>query len=499
VAHVGSTTEISSSGEQLLALLGDLPLNDRGDRSWDGADRLLLETLIGQTLREEWDPASEALLLMNDEHGALLRVLTNASPSVEVSAAGAGSTIAGTSAGVSLLPPVPQIESFSDDVRVARLCQRLSENSPWVRFVASTEVPRNPSLVVMRVSPVEAILRAQIILLLGMRARGAQFSLLAAGLDRLLPSKTKTLLSMLGPTETLPGAYKAHAFVCRVSPSNPGNPAVSVADQVGQQDAAGDEPVVSRQGPIEQGLSEQGLSEQGPSVQEPGEQGPIEQEIVREMPVEIGGETLSFATGPYAFSAGRLDLGSRLLIEAISKAKTFGRSAEGTPGRVADLACGNGVVGIMAHRAHKLGSLYFSDVSCSAVALAERNAIRYGIEHAEFNVDTGFDSYVGPRFDAIVLNPPFHHHGGVDEELGAQLFSAAYGQLRVGGELWVVGNRHLGYQKTLQTAFGDCRLVTAHPKFVVLVAKRGATRLRTTQVRPRTAGRILGQSAVQGT
>jgi 16S rRNA G1207 methylase RsmC len=493
MAHVGSTTEISR-GEQLLALLGDLPLNDRGDRSWDGADRLLLESLNGQTPREEWDPASEALLLMNDEHGALIRVLTNASPSVEVSDAGAGSTIAATSADVSLFPPLLQIESLSDDVRVARLCQRLSENSPWVRFVASTEVPRNPSLVVMRVSPVEAILRAQIILLLGMRARGAQFVVLAAGLDRLLPSKTKTLLSMLGPTETLAGAHKAHAFVCRVGPSNPGNPAVSVADQVGQQDAAGDEPALSKQGPIEQGPIERGPIDQGLS-----EQGSIERELVREMPVDIGGETLSFATGPYAFSAGRLDLGSRLLIEAIGKAKTFGRSAEGTPGRVADLACGNGVVGIMAHRAHKLGSLYFSDVSCSAVALAERNAIRYGIEHAEFNVDTGFDSYVGPRFDAIVLNPPFHHHGGVDEELGARLFSAAYGQLRVGGELWVVGNRHLGYQKTLQTAFGDCRLVTAHPKFVVLVAKRGATRLRATQVRPRTAGRTLGQSAVQRT
>jgi 23S rRNA (guanine1835-N2)-methyltransferase len=135
-------------------------------------------------------------------------------------------------------------------------------------------------------------------------------------------------------------------------------------------------------------------------------------------------------------------------------------------------------VGIMAQTVHPVGSVYFSDVSFSAVALAEANAKRHELQHAEFAVDNGFDRYVGKRFDSILLNPPFHHHGGVDEELGAELFAAAHGQLRVGGELWVVGNRHLGYQKTLQTMFGQCRLVTAHPKFVVLVARRGVTRLR---------------------
>jgi 23S rRNA (guanine1835-N2)-methyltransferase len=150
---------------------------------------------------------------------------------------------------------------------------------------------------------------------------------------------------------------------------------------------------------------------------------------------------------------------------------------------------------VMAHLSHPIGSLYFSDVSISAVALAKRNAETHNVQHGEFAADTGFDHYLGPRFDAIVLNPPFHHHGGVDEELGAQLFASAYGQLRVGGELWVVGNRHLGYQKTLQSLFGQCRLVTAHPKFVVLVAQRGATRLRSPKaVPPRRDAEVLGQT-----
>jgi 23S rRNA (guanine1835-N2)-methyltransferase len=132
----------------------------------------------------------------------------------------------------------------------------------------------------------------------------------------------------------------------------------------------------------------------------------------------------------------------------------------------------------MAHHAHKLSAVYFSDVSLSAVALAKENAGIHGMTSAEFAADTGFDHYRGARFDAVVLNPPFHNRGGVDEELGLELFVSAHSCLRVGGELWVVGNRHLGYQKSLQSLFGNCRLVTAHPKFVVLVARRGATRLR---------------------
>jgi Methyltransferase small domain len=537
MAQIDGAQGVSGSDETLAVLLRSLPNTPSGHRGWDGVDRLLLATLIDQTHQVGNEPATEAILLMNDDRGGLLRALTNSAPSFEASVVVTGSSIARESSTLPPFPPLCQLETFSDDVRLAHFCQTISESCPWVRFVASTEVPSNPSLVLMRISPVEAILRAQIVLLLGMRARGARFVVIAAGHDRLLPSKTKTLLGVLGPTQTRPGAHKSHAFVCRVDQLMPGDLPASVPGRVGEAFAIGDGSRSTGQAPIErrsieqgslkyglinegfikqgltqqgltqqdlieQGLTRQGLTQEGLTEERLIQQGSIQQELIQqelinELPVDVDAETLSFATGPYAFSSGRLDLGSRLLIEAVSKTKSFGLSAKGEPGRVADLACGNGVVGIMAHRAHKLGELHFSDVSYSAVALAERNATRYGIKRAEFKVDSGFDHYVGPRFDAIVLNPPFHHHGGVDEELGAQLFGAAHGQLRVGGELWVVGNRHLGYQKTLQVAFGDCRLVTAHPKFVVLVATRGATRLRTTQPTPRTGGPIFGQSAAQ--
>jgi 23S rRNA (guanine1835-N2)-methyltransferase len=411
-------------------LLGELPAAASGGRCWDGADRLLLETLFRESQSEglhdgpdDGPGENDALLLMNDDQAALLRVLTNWAALKESK-------------------QLRSLQSFSDDVRVGRFCATEGEGKTWLSFVPSTDQPASPTVVLLRIPAIESILRAQIVLLSAMAARGDQFLVIGAGLDRLLPPKAKQLLSVLGPVQTLPGAYKSHAFVCRVTGLEPGRNAAD-GNLIDDRNTAADL---------------QGADKQ--------------------MTVEAGPNTLSFASGPYAFSAGRLDLGSRLLIEAITAAASFGQTALRQPGRVADLACGNGVVGVMAHYAHKLGEVYFSDVSLSAVALAKRNAAKHGVDCAEFAADTGFDTYRGARFDAVVLNPPFHSQGGVDEELGTQLFVSAHGNLRVGGELWVVGNRHLGYQTTMQSLFGNCRLVTAHPKFVVLVARREATRLR---------------------
>ena len=39
-----------------------------------------------------------------------------------------------------------------------------------------------------------------------------------------------------------------------------------------------------------------------------------------------------------------------------------------------------------------------------------------------------------------------------------------------GGELVIVGNRHLDYQDKLERIFGNCELVTENKKFVILRA-----------------------------
>jgi 16S rRNA (guanine1207-N2)-methyltransferase len=50
------------------------------------------------------------------------------------------------------------------------------------------------------------------------------------------------------------------------------------------------------------------------------------------------------------------------------------------------------------------------------------------------------------------------------------MFVESRDALRPGGELWVVGNRHLGYWDKLNRLFGGCETVASNAKFVVLRA-----------------------------
>ena len=53
-----------------------------------------------------------------------------------------------------------------------------------------------------------------------------------------------------------------------------------------------------------------------------------------------------------------------------------------------------------------------------------------------------------------------------------EMFTDAHRALQVGGELWVVGNRHLAHHAKLQRIFRNCEVVASSPKFVVLRAVR---------------------------
>ena len=60
----------------------------------------------------------------------------------------------------------------------------------------------------------------------------------------------------------------------------------------------------------------------------------------------------------------------------------------------------------------------------------------------------------------------------VGDAIAWQMFTEAHGALAIGGELRVVGNRHLAYHAKLKRIFGNCRVVASNSKFVVYSALR---------------------------
>jgi len=163
------------------------------------------------------------------------------------------------------------------------------------------------------------------------------------------------------------------------------------------------------------------------------------------------------------FSRAQLDNGTRFLLPHIA--------ASNAPIKIADLGCGNGVLGLVAAAQNPAAELFFVDESYRAVASAEENFRRaFGERQATFAAGDGLAACAEDHFDLVLNNPPFHQQKAVDESVPWRMFGQARAALKKGGQLWVVGNRHLDHHVKVRRFFGHCETVDSNRKFVVLKA-----------------------------
>ena len=172
------------------------------------------------------------------------------------------------------------------------------------------------------------------------------------------------------------------------------------------------------------------------------------------------------------FSAGRLDSGAGFLLDHLP------HPAE--PLRVIDLGCGNGILGVRTAFNDPEAEVTFIDESYRAVASAEatfranlgpERTARFLVGSGVFEVANGAPLSKG-SVDRVLNNPPFHENYAIGDATASQMFTESRDVLRRGGDLWVVGNRHLAYQAKLKRLFGNCDLVASNARFAVLRALR---------------------------
>lgn len=164
---------------------------------------------------------------------------------------------------------------------------------------------------------------------------------------------------------------------------------------------------------------------------------------------------------PGVHAAGRLDPGSALLIEKVPWAQLAGE-------RVLDLGCGFGILALLAARAGARVTAVDDDLA--AVESSRRNAstsdLELDVRHSD--VDSALAE---ERFDFILCNPPFHVGRGVRLDVPRAFIWAARRLLNPGGELWLVANRDLPYERELE-GWSESETVTAERGFKVLRARR---------------------------
>lgn len=170
---------------------------------------------------------------------------------------------------------------------------------------------------------------------------------------------------------------------------------------------------------------------------------------------------------PGVFASGRLDLGTRVLLDTLDERLPVNGNGE----LAVDLGSGSGVVAVwLARRGYRV---HASDRSRTAVTATQLTVHVNGFDDI---VTTSWEDALAslPARSAglVVLNPPFHEGARVTRDPALRLFDAAKNALRSGGELVTVWNSHLRYRPELERRLGPTTQWARNPKFTVTVSHR---------------------------
>lgn len=162
------------------------------------------------------------------------------------------------------------------------------------------------------------------------------------------------------------------------------------------------------------------------------------------------------------FSREKLDIGTRFFLQHIPQSEKYKT--------IIDLACGNGVVGLVTVEKNPTAEMFFLDESFMAVESARENIKKNLPKNEKIHFDVK-DCLSGVKYnsaDLILNNPPFHQNNVVGDEVAWRMFTQSKEVLKTQGELWVIGNRHLGYHVKLKKIFNNCEVIATNKKFVIL-------------------------------
>ena len=162
------------------------------------------------------------------------------------------------------------------------------------------------------------------------------------------------------------------------------------------------------------------------------------------------------------FSRESLDIGTRFFLQHIPRSEKYKK--------IIDLGCGNGLVGLIAAEKNPHAEVLFIDESFMAVESAKGTfeAAFEGHREAHFQVNDCLTGVKEESADLILNNPPFHQDNAIGDEIAWRMFTQSRDVLKQDGELWVIGNRHLGYHLKLKKIFGNCETVASNKKFIIL-------------------------------
>ncbi|PSJ49974.1 class I SAM-dependent methyltransferase [Kumtagia ephedrae] len=170
-----------------------------------------------------------------------------------------------------------------------------------------------------------------------------------------------------------------------------------------------------------------------------------------------------FRTAPGMFSHDRIDPASKLLAESLP---------DNLSGHVADFCAGWGYLAAeVAARCARAKSIDLYEADFASLEAAKANLAEIAVPTRFFWHDLAGEP-VSERYDAIVMNPPFHTGRQAEPSLGQAIIKTAAAALKSGGRLFLVANRQLPYERTLADVVSEFKEIAGDRTFKVIAARR---------------------------
>jgi 16S rRNA (guanine1207-N2)-methyltransferase len=170
-----------------------------------------------------------------------------------------------------------------------------------------------------------------------------------------------------------------------------------------------------------------------------------------------------FRTAPGMFSHDRVDAGSQLLADCLPPDLS---------GRLADFCAGWGYLAVTAaERCPGIKSFDLYEADFDSLEAAKANLADLSVPVRFFWHDL-LSEPVAERYDAVLMNPPFHKGRAGEPSIGQGMIKTAAASLRKGGRLFMVANRHLPYEETLAQTFSSHARIADQGGFKAIVAVR---------------------------
>ena len=170
-----------------------------------------------------------------------------------------------------------------------------------------------------------------------------------------------------------------------------------------------------------------------------------------------------FTTDAEVFSKKFLDFGSRTLLEtAIEDLSANNRKK----GKLLDLGCGYGPIGIIMKRVFPSMEVTMVDINHRAIELAKQNAEANSVKCVDVHPSDGCASVEG-LYDVILTNPPVR----AGKQTVFSFYDGAYEHMAEGASLYVVLQKKQGApssEKYLIEKFGNCEVIAKESGYWIM-------------------------------